>query len=238
MKITLIADGWTENHRKIKRWGLSFLVGEEILFDTFGDEKIFFENIKKFNIDILKLEKIVISHHHWDHITGLWKIISENRNCILYICKNFSSEFKKKVYYNNIKTVEVEKMQEIEKNIYTTGEIEGIDSEGKLFEQSLIIKSKDGIVILTGCAHPGINKIVDFVKEKFYGKIYVVAGGFHLRHNKPEEIKRIAEELKERGVEKVIPLHCTGEKGKEIFKEIFKDGFIPLKEGEYLNVNI
>ncbi len=238
MKIKLIADGWKEEERKIERWGISFLLGENILFDTFGDEKIFFENIEKFKIDISKVKKIIVSHNHWDHIAGLWRIIEKNKNVDVYICKNSCEEFKKKIYSYGAGVIEIEKIQKIEENIYTTGQMRCLSDGEEIFEQSVVIKGKEGIVVLTGCAHPGINTVVDFVRQKFGEKIFMVAGGFHLRHKNKEEIEKIVSYLKLSGIEKVVPLHCTGEKGKEIFKEIFKSRFIPLKEGDELNVNV
>ena len=238
MKIKLIADGWKEEERKIERWGISFLLGEDILFDTFGDEKIFFSNIEKFKIDISKVKKIIISHDHWDHIAGLWRIIEKNKNIIVYICKNSRVEFKKKIYSYGVGVIEIEKVQKIGENIYTTGQMRCFSDKEEIFEQSIVIKGKEGITVLTGCAHPGINVIADFVRQKFVEKIYMVAGGFHLRHKNKEEIEKIASYLKLSGIEKVVPLHCTGEKGKEIFKEIFKTQFISLKEGDELNVNV
>jgi len=238
MKIKLIADGWKEEERKIERWGISFLLGEDILFDTFGDEKIFFSNIEKFKIDISKVKKIIISHDHWDHIAGLWRIIDRNKNVDVYICKNSREEFKKKIYSYGVGVIEIEKVQKIEENIYTTGQMRCFSDKEELFEQSIVIKGKEGITILTGCSHPGINIVADYVKEKFGKKIFMVAGGFHLRHKNKEEIEKIASYLRSSGVEMVIPLHCTGERGKEIFKEIFKTQFISLKEGDELNVNV
>lgn len=238
MKIKLIADGWKEEERKIERWGISFLLEEDILFDTFGDEKIFFSNIEKFKIDISKVKKIIISHDHWDHIAGLWRIIDRNKNVDVYICKNSREEFKKKIYSYGVGVIEIEKVQKIEENIYTTGQMRCFSDKEELFEQSIVIKGKEGITILTGCSHPGINIVADYVKEKFGKKIFMVAGGFHLRHKNKEEIEKIASYLRSSGVEMVIPLHCTGERGKEIFKEIFKTQFISLKEGDELNVNV
>ena len=113
MKIKLIADGWKEEERKIERWGISFLLGENILFDTFGDEKIFFENIEKFKIDISKVKKIIVSHNHWDHIAGLWRIIEKNKNVDVYICKNSCEEFKKKIYSYGAGVIEMKKLIKI-----------------------------------------------------------------------------------------------------------------------------
>jgi len=46
-------------------------------------------------------------------------------------------------------------------------------------EQSLIIKSAKGLIIITGCAHPGIVNIVKKAKEIFPNEnVYLVLGYF------------------------------------------------------------
>jgi 7,8-dihydropterin-6-yl-methyl-4-(beta-D-ribofuranosyl)aminobenzene 5'-phosphate synthase len=71
VNIKLLAEGHTKWDRFTRNWGISFLIGDDVLFDTFGKSKVLMQNIKKQNIDISQIRHIVISHEHWDHTTGL-----------------------------------------------------------------------------------------------------------------------------------------------------------------------
>ena len=71
MKIKVIATGASKWERFIRRWGIAFLIGDDMLFDTFGDARVFMNNVRKFKIDLSKIKHIVISHDDWDHVTGL-----------------------------------------------------------------------------------------------------------------------------------------------------------------------
>ncbi|MBU1006253.1 MAG: MBL fold metallo-hydrolase, partial [Candidatus Omnitrophica bacterium] len=71
MDIKIIATGSAKRERFIKRWGVSFLIGD-LLFDTFGRPDVLFSNMRKMKIDPADIRHIVISHDHWDHVAGLW----------------------------------------------------------------------------------------------------------------------------------------------------------------------
>ena len=66
MQVRVIAVGSTKWERFIRRWGVSFLIGEDVLFDTFGDPGVFLGNMRRFNIEPAKIKYIVISHDDWD----------------------------------------------------------------------------------------------------------------------------------------------------------------------------
>jgi len=70
MKMHIIASGSTSEQRKLKYWGVSFLL-EDVLFDAFGQPEALLENMRKMEIDVHSINHIVISHEHWDHICGL-----------------------------------------------------------------------------------------------------------------------------------------------------------------------
>ena len=66
MKIKIIAIGSSKWERFIRRWGVSFLIGEDVLFDAFGDPGVLLNNMRKFNVDPTKIKHIVLSHDDWD----------------------------------------------------------------------------------------------------------------------------------------------------------------------------
>jgi len=90
------------------------------------------------------------------------------------------------------------------------------DEEGKavedmvIDEQALYVVLKKGLIVITGCAHPGIVNIVQHAKKSTGSKIYMVIGGFHLAGASLERIRKTMDQLKNLGVDRIAPLHCTG----------------------------
>ena len=56
-------------------WGLSMLIGNNILFDTGESGAFLLHNMKELNIDLSAIDAVVISHEHWDHTGGLWDVL-------------------------------------------------------------------------------------------------------------------------------------------------------------------
>lgn len=233
MDIKVIAEASTELERRTIGWGVSFLVDEDLLFDTFSNEDVLKRNLSI--LDVKRLRYVVISHEHWDHTGGLWYILSENPKVKVFVCKNFSPGFKSKISNLNIELIEVNEPTEIKKDIFSSGEIMGEYNDSPLPEQALIVK-KEELTVLTGCAHPGIDKILKRIEEVFSLPIDLVLGGFHLYDKEDAELLRILEEFKKIGVKRVAPCHCTGEKAVRLFQEEYRDRFIKVSAGVEITV--
>lgn len=237
MKIRILYDKESMIKGLYAGWGVSFLIDDRILFDTGEDGCRLLYNIKKLNISIEKIEAAVISHDHWDHTGGLWEILKKREGLKVYICPNFSVEFKKSIERLKGKSVEVERTTEITDGIFITGEIAGKYKRKFLAEQAMVIKTEKGLTVITGCSHPGIIKMLKQVKRDFPDeKIHLVFGGSHLMDKSREEIKQMAKVFTEMEVEKVGPTHCSGYDTEMIFKEIYKDNFVSIKTGLILEV--
>ena len=154
-------------------WGFSCLIekqNQKILFDTGADSKELLYNINKLNINPKDINKVVISHRHWDHTGGLDGFMKENGNKATLIWPDKKDSFK------------------ISKGVYSTGALRGFLG---LEEQSLVVESSKGLIVLVRCSHPGVDKILDaarHIKEKNH--IYAIIGGFH-GFNKLEALKGI-----------------------------------------------
>src|SRR4030042_1562569 len=177
MKIKLIAQGSNKWERFIRRWGVSFLIGEDVIFDTFGDPYVFLRNIERMNIDLSKIKHIVISHDHWDHISGLWYIINRYKDINVYICPSFDIKIKERIGSFGVNVVQVKGLSRIKDEIYSTGEIEGRFKNINISEQALVVNSENGLIVITGCAHPGILTILKEVKKNFPDKEILCALG-------------------------------------------------------------
>ncbi|CAD7767264.1 MAG: hypothetical protein DNFNHJIP_00672 [Candidatus Argoarchaeum ethanivorans] len=99
--------------------------------------------MKKLNIDPSIIEEIFISHSHWDHTGGLSDFLAVNPVKV-YVPASYSKPDGAR------DVVKVKEPLRIHENIFSTGELGGI-------EQSLVVKTELGIVVIAGCSHPGVG---------------------------------------------------------------------------------
>ena len=99
-------------------------------------------------------------------------------------------------------------------------------------ELSLALATPQGVVLVTGCSHSGIEAIVRQTRETVGKDIQLVIGGFHLLPNTADEIRQLAHTLKQNlGVRRVAPAHCSGMLAFKIFQEIYGEDFVPAGLG-------
>ncbi|MDP8213097.1 MAG: MBL fold metallo-hydrolase [Candidatus Zapsychrus exili] len=237
MDIKILFDSVALDNKFLTGWGVSYLIDDKILFDTGEDPYFLLSNMACMNAKIDDITTVIISHDHWDHTGGLEGILKTKKGINIYICHDFNQKFKDQIKNLHGIAIETDKITEIQKNIFTTGEMFGIYDGGYMPEQALIVKTENGITVITGCAHPGILEILEKVQENFpQEKLYFVLGGFHLKDTKRGEIEGIVARFKDMGVEKVGASHCSGKKAEEIFKEGYGENFIPIRIGQTLKI--
>ncbi|MEA1964908.1 MAG: MBL fold metallo-hydrolase [Candidatus Aerophobetes bacterium] len=232
--ITIVYDNNRYNTALETRWGFSCLIKgleKTILFDTGGEGDILLSNMEKLNIDPQKIEVVILSHIHYDHVGGLFALLEKNHNLAVYLPESFPENFKNKVKKYGAKVVEVDNFVGICQNVYSTGQL-----GTWIKEESLIIKIDKGLIVITGCAHPGIVHIVKKTKEKLDAPIYLIMGGFHLSGTSKKKTDKIVNEFKKKGVERVAPCHCSGDLAREEFKRAYGNNFIPAGVGKKIEI--
>jgi len=200
VKITIVYDNQADEGLK-SGWGFSCLVEaeEKILFDTGDSGENLIYNLRQLNIQPESIAVVVISHNHWDHTGGLKEFLKLNSNAKVFRPKSFS------------------KPTEISPGVYSTGAL------GKLIkEQSLVVNTEKGNIVITGCAHPGLAKIID--KANRFGKIYGVLGGFH-GFSKLEKL---------RSIKLIAPCHCT--QHTEQIRQSYPAEFKEIRAGSILEI--
>jgi len=229
IKLISVYDNYQVDRKLKTAWGFAAIVEtpkDLILFDTGGDSRILLFNMEKLGINPTSIKKVVISHIHGDHVGGLEGFLEKNSNVRIFIPSSFPESIKDMITEKGAKFVEISAPRKISDFVYTTGELYGPPKE-----QSLIIDSIKGLVIITGCAHPGIVNIVRKAKELLKkDKVFLVLGGFH--HPPISCIK----EFKELRVEKVAPSHCSGDLVRETFKKEYKEDFIEYGVGKIIEI--
>ena len=201
IKLTIVYDNEANPGLK-SDWGFSCLIEntKKILFDTGADSEILLYNMKQLKINPKDIDIVVLSHNHWDHAGGLTGFLEANDSrAKIYQPEDFS------------------KLTKISQGIYSTGVL-GMFVK----EQSLVVNTKRGNIIIAGCAHPGLENIID--KAKGLGKIYGIMGGFH-GFAKLEKLK---------GIELIAPCHCTQYKQK--IKEKYPANYKEIKAGSVIEI--
>jgi 7,8-dihydropterin-6-yl-methyl-4-(beta-D-ribofuranosyl)aminobenzene 5'-phosphate synthase len=216
-------------------WGFSCLVeglGKTVLFDTGGDGDTLLSNVRLLGVEAARIDIVVLSHIHGDHTGGLGKFLEKNPHVAVYLPDSFPASFKKAVTGMGAHVEEVSEARAIFPGAYTTGEIgDGIR------EQALALKTASGLVVITGCAHPGIVSMVRRAREiSAQGRVDLVVGGFHLRDDPPSRIKSIAEKLRLLSVKRVSPCHCSGDATRILFRQKFGPDYIESGVGKTLQI--
>jgi len=178
-----------------RQWGFACLVGENILFDTGGALDTLLFNMMRFEVKLALIDTIVLSHSHGDHVGGIG-IVDKLGDVRVFVPRSFSGRFKKKISSRpNVDLVEVSVAMAISDGIFTTGELGQFTKE-----QALIVETSKGLVVITGCSHPGLENILRSAAR--FGEVYGVVGGFH-------GFDRL---LLLENISLVIPCHCTKRK--------------------------
>ena len=104
-------------------------------------------------------------------------------------------------------------------------------------EQSLILSTSEGLLIVTGCAHPGVVDIIRTAKEVVPGdRVYLVMGGFHLSGTSSTQIESIIDSFEQLTVKKVAPCHCSGENTRQLFAAHYGDDYIESGVGTRISL--
>jgi 7,8-dihydropterin-6-yl-methyl-4-(beta-D-ribofuranosyl)aminobenzene 5'-phosphate synthase len=227
--------------------------GKRILFDTGNDGDILARNAKAKGVDLSQLDFVVMSHRHGDHIGGLAMLRKLNPNVTIYAPKEGFGVFGgdlPSTFYRKDESLTADRryyagkppdvmrfgtawpganIQLVDKNTEIAPGMNIItlvsDKPGtlELRELSLAITTPDGMVIVVGCSHPGVEKIVAAATE-INARIHLLVGGFHLVVAKDDEIDRVVTLLHDTyKVEYVAPGHCTGEATFTALEKSFAD---------------
>lgn len=232
------------------------IAGKRILFDTGDNAAIFETNVKAKGVDLTTLDFVVLSHRHSDHMAGLSHVLSVNPTVKIYAPKegfgifgsSLPSAFYRKDealpeemrYYGgkppqvmqfgaawpNAQFQLIDQTTEIAPGITLIAMISDLPGTRELKELSLAVNTPDGLLLIVGCSHPGIERIVE-AAAAINPKIHLIAGGFHLVVATDDAIEKIVSALKDKfKVENIAPGHCTGEPSFAALKKAFGTRYI------------
>ncbi len=236
LTVTIIYDNYPADPACATDWGFSCLVEglkKTVLFDAGTREDIFLKNAEALKVDLGRVGLAVLSHFHGDHTGGLEAALRNRPGLTLYVPADKDQNatlFAERLEKSGGQLVRVDQALKLDEGLSLTGTM-GI----VIKEQSLILDTSRGLVIIAGCAHQGIVSILEKAKQMTGRPIEAVLGGFHLLQTGDAELARIVGRFKELGVAGVGASHCTGEKAIALFREAYKDRFIELGAGRVLH---
>jgi 7,8-dihydropterin-6-yl-methyl-4-(beta-D-ribofuranosyl)aminobenzene 5'-phosphate synthase len=215
-------------------WGFACLISgteKTILFDTGAKGDLLLANFGKMKLRPADVELVVISHNHGDHTGGLLPFLAKNEHVGVYLTAATPESFVKEAKARAASVSVVTKLVEICKGVYVVGPL-----GDRIIEQALVVETKKGLVIITGCSHPGVVAIAKKAKEVLGREIFMVLGGTHLLNHSDEDLQRVVDDIKGLGVQKVGATHCSGDKAIAKMKEAFGDGFVTMGVGRVIEV--
>jgi 7,8-dihydropterin-6-yl-methyl-4-(beta-D-ribofuranosyl)aminobenzene 5'-phosphate synthase len=268
-QITILYDAFGKPSAMQKDWGYAALVeygGKRILFDTGNDPDVLARNAKAKNIDLTRLDFVVMSHRHGDHMGGLSHVLSVNPKVRIYAPKegfgvyggNLPGTFYRRdpslsteqryfdgtppdvmrfgAAWPRANFQLVDKDMEIAPGIHVVTLLSDKPGTLELRELSLAIDTPDGMVVVVGCSHPGIDRILERVSA-INPRIHLVAGGFHLVTASDTDIDKTVTALHDRfRVDEIAPGHCTGEPAFAALKRAFGDHYLYAGLGSTLRI--
>jgi len=215
--------------------------GKRILFDTGNNAEIFAQNVKALGVDLKKLDFVVISHRHADHTSGLTYLLHVNPDVTIYtpaepfglfggsVPRSFYRPLESLAadmrYYGGnpperlvggspwpgAKFVPVDKVTEVAPGVFLIPTVSQVPGTLELHELSLAIRTPNGLLLVDGCSHAGIEKILE-AASTVDPHIHLFFGGLHLVKTPDPEIERIATALRDKWkLDRIAPGHCTGE---------------------------
>jgi 7,8-dihydropterin-6-yl-methyl-4-(beta-D-ribofuranosyl)aminobenzene 5'-phosphate synthase len=258
-RITVLYDAFGKSPDMQKDWGYAAFIeyaGKRILFDTGNNADILAQNAKAKAVDFSKLDFVVMSHRHGDHMGGLSYVLKVNPRVTIYAPEEAFGVYGSNLpgtFYRRDTSLPVEqryfegappeimrfgaawpgasfqlvdKDSEIAPSIHLISLVSDKPGTLELRELSLAINTPEGMVIVVGCSHPGIDRIAASAST-INPHIRLIAGGFHLVVASDADIDKTVVALHDTlKVQYVAPGHCTGEPAFARLRKAFGDHYI------------
>jgi 7,8-dihydropterin-6-yl-methyl-4-(beta-D-ribofuranosyl)aminobenzene 5'-phosphate synthase len=229
LRITVLYDNTAARPNCRADWGFACLVegaSKTILFDTGTKADIFAANVRALRVDLSRVDLLVVSHPHGDHTGGLEVALKARPGLPVYLPFGVPPALAELLQSAGARLLALEGPAELGPDVLVTGPI-----GGRVPEQALVVRRPEGLVVVTGCSHPGIVPVVEKAKQMAGGKLLAVLGGFHLVNHPDEDVARIVTRFQELGVERVGATDCTGEKAIEAFRRAYGARFVEMGAG-------
>jgi 7,8-dihydropterin-6-yl-methyl-4-(beta-D-ribofuranosyl)aminobenzene 5'-phosphate synthase len=223
LTITYLYDNTTLSGGTKPDWGFSCLIqgsGNNVLFDTGAKPDILRANIAALHIDASRINAVVFSHEHADHTGGV-EALGDRSGLPTFFPAAFGEATRAAFIRQGLRLMPVSKAAAVLPGFATSDEM-----GTQIREEALVAEIPDGLVVVVGCAHPGIIPMLKQISASRKRPVHMVLGGFHLLQTPADEIKRIVSEFKAMGIAYAGPTHCTGDEAIKLFRAAYGAHFI------------
>jgi 7,8-dihydropterin-6-yl-methyl-4-(beta-D-ribofuranosyl)aminobenzene 5'-phosphate synthase len=251
LKVTLLSTMLVGNPTGLGEWGFSALVeadGHRILVDTGAHPETVLRNARDLGIDLSGVREVILTHNHWDHVTGLMTLRREMMKkdpaaiSVVHVGKgifygrpsakgedNPMIAIRKEYEATGGKFIEHADGTDVFPGAWLTGPVprkfpernwsvsgkvqtpDGLVEDTIPEDQSLVLNTPQGLVVVTGCGHAGVINILTDAAGKFSERpVYAVVGGLHLFQASDEQLDWTGDEFKQFKVANLMGAHCTG----------------------------
>ncbi|WP_295888742.1 MBL fold metallo-hydrolase [uncultured Thiohalocapsa sp.] len=226
-------------------WGFAALIetgGQRILFDSGSNGRVLLRNMAVLGVDPAALDLLFLSHPHWDHMGGLDSVLECNPGLTLVLHEGFSRHLIADLRGQCRELVVVgAEPRALVPGLLSTGMLSGRSTQQDPPEQGLVLDAAlaDGVAVsavISGCAHPGMERMVERGTAMLARPIDWAIGGFHLMYAGSSEIARCVRALAELDVAYVVPTHCTGDAAREAFARAYGERCLPGGPGRELRL--
>ena len=268
-RVTILYDAFGKSPDMTKAWGFSALVeygGKRILFDTGGDAEILEHNVSALGVDLSKLDFVVLSHRHSDHISGLNYLLRVNPGVKIYAAADpwgpFGGSAPNNFYrkdeslaanmryfdghspnllsatgpWPHANFIRVDSTTEVAPGIFLLPSVSQVPGTLELREISMAIRGPQGLIIVEGCSHAGVEKILE-AATKIDPHVRILFGGLHLIGASDADIQKISAALHDQWKLDYLAVgHCTGEPTFATLKKTYGDHYIYAGVGTVVNL--
>ncbi len=238
--------------------------GKRILFDAGNDGRKFEDNVRALRVDLRRLDFVVISHRHGDHTAGLPFLRRVNPNVAIHVpddehfggptpaaffrpepslpahMRYFGGRPPQVVPHGSawgaIPFIPVSSVREIMPGVRLLPAVSEAPGTRELREIALAIDTPSGQIVVVGCSHPGVEKVLRIATSA--GAVRLLVGGFHWVTTPVLELPKMARALREDfKVAAIAPGHCTGETAFRELQAVFGDDYIYAGVGTVIRLD-
>ncbi len=240
--------------------------GKRVLFDTGNNAVVFERNVRALRIDLRSLDFVVVSHRHGDHTAGLNYLMRVNPHVRIFAPKEGfgvfgaalpgtffradsalpprmryfggapPAELRFGTAWPTAKFVWIDSLTEVAPGFFLVSTVSKNPGTLELHEISLAVRTPEGLVVLVGCSHPGIETILDAMRGAG-DHVHLIIGGLHLVNTPDPEIDRIGAALDRTWrVDLIAPGHCTGEPAFAALQRQFGKRYLYAGLGAVINL--
>ena len=258
-RVTIIYDAFGGRPGLTQDWGFSALVeygGKRILFDTGDNAAIFEHNVRALKVDLRRLDFVVISHRHGDHVAGLGYLLRVNPRVKIYAPREGFGIFGASLpstFYRRDETLPdsmryfkgappeqlifgtvwpganvqlVDTVTQVAPGASIISTVSHTPGTLELRELSLVVNTPEGLMVMVGCSHPGIETILE-ASRAVGSHVHVIYGGLHLVTTPDTAIARISTSMHDGWrVDEIAPGHCTGEPAFAVLKRRYGANYV------------